>query len=163
MRIFKLYLFSIVYAGILFTACDNKKYTSSIPTAPVSIRLNVTAYASNLLAANEYIYFTERDEVKGVYSVGYGGIIVYSYMTSNTMSGVAHTAFDMSCTYEKEPDIRVYPDDTRMSAVCEKCGSKFNLIYGQGYVEEGPANERLRQYNATINAANYLIVTQKYQ
>lgn len=148
--------FIIVFAGLCFAACNNTD-SPTVPSRPVNIRLNLTANYNTFSAPLEYLTFEKKNENLGVYSIGYGGILVNVTMES------AYRAFDMSCPYEKDKDIKVRPESGGAFAVCEKCGSKFDLAYGYGYVEKGPAKDHLTQYKAAVyinNGIRYLHISQ---
>ncbi|NDV47695.1 hypothetical protein D0T49_11620 [Paludibacter sp. 221] len=160
-RKINLYIIIVLLHAVVFTACNNN--ISSIPDAPVNVRLNLVNYI-NLYAAGEYVTFTERNPAIGVYDIGYGGVLIYAYVDINSGGSVIHAAFDMCCPYEKDKNIKVSvsSDESNLSAVCKECGSTFNLNWGQGYVEKGPAKESLKPFTVSRNG-DFLIVTPKYR
>jgi len=62
----------------------------------------------------------------------------------------------MACPYEIDRNIRVFPESNNVFAICEECGSRFELI--NGMVVEGPAREGLRRFNAFREGMFYLRV-----
>ena len=153
----------LIIVSIVFAACKNNAYDSSIPNAPIYIRLDLSFHATQLNAPNENACFTEIDVVKGVRNIGYGGVLIHSSPTSNinNLTGVDYSAFDMACPYEVDKTTRILPDESGMYAICEKCGSKFELTFGQIATKESLAKEILKRYNIS-RSGNFLIVTQRY-
>jgi len=157
MKSFKSFSACLIIAALFFTACKNNAYESSVPFAPVNIRLHLSLHAPHLFAINSNQYYTKTNPSIGVYDVGYGGVLIYSMLGEN--GSRVYRAFDMTCPYEIDANVRVYPDiTTGLSAICEKCGSKFNLNWGLGQVEEGPAEENLKRFNAHFDGT-YLRIT----
>ena len=150
----------ILFAIIFTFACNTNSYKSSIPSAPINIRLYLPNYI-RLSAPNENMYFTERNEVNGVFAIGYGGVLIHTYVDTRN-GNTLYSAFDMACPYEINRNTRVYPDNTGMYAVCEECDSKFDLSTGLGQVAQEPAKENLKRFNAFIDGA-YLRVIPRHE
>ncbi len=125
-----------------FQAC-NREY-EPFPDAPVSLALNLTSHYIDFKAPLQYRTFEKIDEYAGAYRIGYGGILVNISIESE------YCAYDMTCTYEKDPSVKVYPDSLGLHAVCEKCGSSFDLAYGFGMLEKGPATQHLKRYHTSL-------------
>lgn len=155
--------FFLIVASLFFASCENKSNKSSIPASAVYIRLDLTYHSTQLHGPNANAYFTERDATKGIYDVGYGGVLIHASPTSNinNLSGVEYSAFDMACPYEIDENIRIYPDESGAFAVCEKCGSKFELTLGQIATKESLAKENLRRLSIS-RSGNIINVRQRY-
>lgn len=118
----KFCFFSIIISLFLIS-CDDT-YISSIPDYPVYLELNlVTTYPIFRNSSNKSMTFLKP--ITAIERIGYGGILVYSGFDG------AYYAFDMSCPYEHLSTIRVYPNGLGQ-AVCEKCGTVFDIGYGVG-------------------------------
>lgn len=121
----------------------NDNVISSIPDFPVYLELNLTStYPTFRNSYNKFLIFE-----KGVFvtdRIGYGGILVYTDLNGE------YCAFDLSCPYEAKPDIRVVPNNTGQ-AVCEGCGSVFDLTSGIGNPISGKAKEMLKRYKAVLS------------
>jgi len=147
----------LILFGLIFSACENLNFCSSVPSEPVAIRLDMMHYPHlNSPFANEY--FTEVNVQIGVHAIGFGGVLISTFLDSN---GIRHAAFDMACPYEKESDVRVFPDSNGIFAICERCGSRFELSMGLGNVVQGPATEHLRPLNVHRQGI-WLVVTQRH-
>lgn len=141
MKPLKLYLI----AGIVvlqLISCDDT-YRSSIPDFPVQLDLNLTStYPTFRNSYNKYMVFqTKRYETD---YLGYGGILV------NTGLEGGYYAFDLSCPYEHKQTTRVKPNDLGQ-AICDSCGTVFNIGYGIGDPSSGPAKETLRRYKTNLS------------
>jgi len=143
---FKLKIFVFVLFCCFVISCNNDSNRSSIPIAPVQVRINLQHFP-HLSAPFATEYFTETNPVVGVWAVGYGGVLISTFTDFNS-ANIVFAAFDMACPYEIDRNIRVFPESNNVFAVCEKCGSRFDLSDGLGIRETGPATENLRRFNA---------------
>ena len=153
---FKLKIFVFVLFCCFIISCNNNANRSSIPLAPVQIRLNLQHYP-HLSAPFATQYFTETNPGIGVWAVGFGGVLISTFMDFNS-ANVSFAAFDMACPYEVDRNVRVFPESNNVFAVCEECGSRFDLSSGLGQVKQGPATENLRRFNAFREGMFYLRV-----
>lgn len=142
----KYFVVPLFIISSILLGCRNTD-VSSIPDVPVYLNLNLTINYNTFRAPLQYLTFEKRNDAVGAYNVGYGGVLVNINVESK------YCAFDMACPYEKDKKIKVRPDQTGGFAVCEQCGSKFDLVYGYGQVTQGPSKESLKRYstNAWIN------------
>ncbi len=124
-------LFWVLFIILPFSCSD----APEIPYVPVYIDINI--YMPDyieLQTVGNAIYITG-----GVYKKG---IIVYRSTFDEFL------AYDRTCGYHPEdPCGRVNVDDMTLNAVCDCCGSKYQL--GDGYVVEGPSRVPLTSYDAT--------------
>ncbi len=118
--------------AFLLNACEDT-YISPIPDYPVNLELNLTTTYPTFTSPNQSLVF--ETPIKATDRLGYGGILVYIDFEGN------YRAFDLSCPNEAEPDIRVFPNDLGQ-AVCEECGSVYDISYGIGNPIEGPAYDQ---------------------
>lgn len=142
----------LIFLLSLYLVSCNDNVISSIPDYPVSLNLNLTTTYPNFRNSyNKFLIF--KKEVFVTDRIGYGGILVYSGFDGS------YYAFDMSCPYEAKQNIRVYPNDTGQ-AVCEGCGSVFDIGYGIGNPSSGKAKQALKRYKATLSG-DVLYVNQR--
>lgn len=134
-----------------FAGC-NDNVISSIPDYPVYLELNLTStYPTFRNSVNESLVFEKPILITD--RTGYGGILVYSGFDGG------YYAFDMSCPYEAKQTIRVLPNGLGQ-AVCEGCGSVYDISFGIGNPLSGKAKEALKRYK-TISSGDILYVTAK--
>lgn len=117
-------------------SCDDS-IQSSIPDYPVILDLNLTTTYPNFNSPNQSLTFLKR--INEIDRIGYGGILAYIGFDGEFY------AFDMCCPFEAKSTIRVYPNDIGQ-AVCEKCGTVFDIGYGIGNPSSGSAKEVLKRY-----------------
>jgi hypothetical protein len=137
-----------------FLASCNDNTQSSIPDFPVYLALNLTStYPTFKNSSNKSLIF-----IKGVTPnivdnnyTGYGGILVYTGFDGS------YYAFDLSCPYEHKQTTRIKPNDLGQ-AICDSCGSVFNIGYGNGDPSSGPAKEILKHYKTNFSG-DYLYIT----
>lgn len=148
------YLLFIALLPALAGGCDDN-YRSSIPNVPVYMELNLTAqYPIFKNSTNQSLTFI-KGKTTGVPEsayTGFGGLLVYTGLDSE------YYAFDMACPYEAEPTVRVYPNETGQ-AICEKCGSVYEIGFGIGNPSSGPAKEVLKRYRTSFNGHILLITS----
>ena len=148
LSIVKHYMFGLLLA-IALSGC-NDNVISSIPNYPVSLALNLTTtYPTFRNSINRYLVFKKAIYVTDM--VGYGGILVYTDFNGD------YCAYDLSCPYEAKRTVRVVPNEVG-HAVCEGCGSVFNISDGIGEPLSGPAKQTLKRYK-TILSGDVLYVT----
>ena len=120
----------------LLAGCEGRGHYSSVPDAFVYIQVNVPVYYPHLNGigfsecfTKDSINVTQQNRDNWVQATGYGGVLVYAAPSANpdNLSGVEYQAYDMCCPNELDPDVRVWPDSTGIYAVCEQCGSRFDL------------------------------------
>ena len=157
----KLKISFLILFGLFVSACKNVNQCSSVPAHPVFIQLNILVDEYwHLNSPFENAYFTERNMPIGVESVGYGGVLIITFLDN----GLQYAAFDMTCPYEMNENVRVFPVNG-FSAECPTCGSRFDLSNGLGILAKGPATEHLRRLNIQRvhrHSVPFLIVTQRY-
>lgn len=130
-RFSKILILLFVFTGIFTLSCNNE---DRIPYVQVNIQLYLnTAEFQDLKIPGNWVYITG----------GVRGIIVFCANTDE------YYAFERNCTYQPYNDsARIFVDDTNIFAVCEHCGSKFNLY--DGYPVSGEAGLPLTQYATSL-------------
>ena len=148
---FAKYYLILSFLVLSMTGC-NDNVISSIPDLPVYLQLNlVTTYPTFRNSYDKFLLFKKPVFVTD--RIGYGGILVYTGFDGG------YYAFDLSCPYEAKQDILVVPDVDKGQAVCEGCGSIFDIGYGNGYPVSGKAKQGLKRYKATLQG-DILFITQ---
>ena len=139
-KYFLLFSFAFFFAGC------NDNTQSSIPDFPVYLELNLTTAPYNTFrnSYNHFFYFKTITGLPVTSRIGYGGIIV-----STGLDG-EYYAFDMACPYEAKQNILVYPNDIGQ-AICEGCGSVFDISFGIGNPVSGKAKETLKRYKTNLS------------
>jgi hypothetical protein len=145
----------LLLTGFLTACYDN--YVSSVPTMPVSLKIDFTGkYATFKNSTNEFRLFEERD--LDADRIGFAGIVVYSGVNFDDNGNSVYYAFDMACTNELTRDAKVYPVAGDFGKVkCAKCGTVYDVSLGFGNPVSGQSKEILRKYKVTITE-NYLFV-----
>ena len=142
----KIFVLSGLLINFMLISC-NDTYVSSIPDFPVSLELNLTAqyptFRNSVNKSMTFIKGTTPNLPETSYT-GYGGILVYTGLDGG------YYAFDLSCPYEHKQTTRVKPND-KAQAICDSCGTVFNIGYGIGDPSSGPAKETLRRYKTNLS------------
>ena len=136
--------YSLIISILAFSVAGcNDNVISSIPDYPVYLSLYLTStYPTFMNSYNKFLLFKKPVFVTD--RVGYGGILVNTGFDGN------YYAFDMSCPYEASQTVLVIPNGLGQ-AVCQGCGSVFNIGYGIGDPTSGPAKQALKRYKATLS------------
>ncbi|MPL88925.1 hypothetical protein SDC9_34954 [bioreactor metagenome] len=139
---------------LIISGCEDD-YVSSIPIRPVymSINLTIAPYSTLRYASNQYFVFDKPRHNEISDRIGYGGILLYAGFDEN------YYAFDLACPYEADYSVRIKPNDVGQ-AVCESCGSVYDISYGIGNPVEGPGKEALKRYKTSLQG-DYIYITQK--
>lgn len=150
----------IIFCLVVFLlfAC-NKTHVSTIPNFPVYLELDLTYEDKDLIRLQAHKIYTHAsiNQYVGVFSVGFGGVLVYHGI--DTGSG-EYFAFDAACPFEANRSTLIEVESDEVFAVCPKCNSKFELLNGIGNPVSGPANDEgyyLKKY-AVTHTGNKLIV-----
>lgn len=151
--------YMIIGVAILFAGCEDQ-YVSKIPDYQVNLQLNLTStYSIFKNSTNEYLLFETR--ILETDRIGYGGILVCTAPYLDDSGNSIYYAYDMCCPYEADKNIKVYPVEDDIGKVqCEECGSIFDVGFGSGFPQSGPAAEKgyvLKQYKTTLSG-DYLYI-----
>lgn len=142
----KIGLIHITFSFLLFwtlTGCESN-YISSIPNYPVFMELQLATDPTFKDNPYQFRVFEQRRYEHE--AVGFGGILVICGFGS---SNFEYYAYDLACPYEAQSSIKVTPNDIGQ-AVCETCGSVYEIIHGIGNPIEGPSKEILKRYKTTL-------------
>ncbi len=120
-----------------------------VPSLPVMVEFSINQVQSDLTVPGGAFVITKP--LKYGQYIGYGGVLVYRTVDDKFV------AFDLSCPNEAEMDIRV--ELNGLDAVCPKCKSEFDLIFGSGNPKNGVSQYPLRPYRVyTSDNLNLRIV-----
>lgn len=140
-----IFLILLIYIGL--SSCENEDQRR-IPEASVYMELNLTtSYPTFRNSVNDTLVFTQPRNGHPTDRVGYGGILVYTFVNGTDLN---YCAFDLCCPNEVNPNIRVYPND-RGEAVCKSCGTVYQLLTGTGMVASGPSKWNLKRYTVRLS------------
>ena len=143
------YYLALAILTLSFVGC-NDNVISSIPDFPVYLELNLTStYPTFRNSVNQSLIFEKPVLIND--RTGYGGVLVYSGFDKG------YYAFDMSCPYEAKQNIRILPNGLGQ-AVCEGCGSVYDISFGIGNPISGKAKQALKRYKV-ISSGDILYVT----
>jgi nitrite reductase/ring-hydroxylating ferredoxin subunit len=154
-------IFSILLIYIVFS-CKEEIY-STIPTAPVSYKLNLNLYEADArlnAGVGAYLCITQRRLETD--RLGFGGLLVVNGIGTEVVNIYA---YDLACPNEAVRNVSVIPEKTSetgipaaITAKCPKCGAVFNIIDGYGTPQSG-SKYYLRAYRVmkTMNSGEYLV------
>ncbi len=146
------YYFFIGLLTLQFIGCDDY-YQSSIPDYYVNLQLNITSVYSTetksyiSLKNNPYHYITYEKRINQTDGIGYGGILVFCRIAD---SGYDYSAYYMSCPYEHKQTTKVKPNNIGQ-AICDSCGTVYDISSGFGQPISGPAKETLKRYKTSLS------------
>ena len=151
MRLTKYYLFTAFFI-LSLTSCDDK-IQSSIPDYPIYLQLNLTStYPTFKNSNNNFLLFKSIKNLPIGCYIGYGGVVVCTGTSLDDSGNTQYYAFDMACPYEVKNTTLVYPDSTGLARlVCEKCGTVYDVSFGNGNPISGPSKEFLKRYKASLS------------
>jgi len=141
----------------LLGSCDDS-YVSSIPTMPVSLKIDLTG-KYNRFKNSSYTFLVIDKAEYDADRLGFAGILLFSGMLDD-FGNSTYYAFDMACTYEISKSAIVLPiEETGFKVKCNKCGTEYDLSFGLGIPDttSGPAREVLRKYKVNVNQ-NFIYV-----
>jgi len=130
-----------------------KSIEDTVPYAPVSFRVNLLTWDSDLVGQLSCKIFTTaryHDE-----RFGNAGVLVVCGVDN------MYHAFDMCCPYEARKEITVKPTENG-TAICPKCKTEYDTgsSGGTGIALEGPAGRRaLRKLNVAYISQDELFIS----
>jgi hypothetical protein len=154
----KRFLFAkIVISAIIILIVENcsKDQNSFLPYVRVNLYIPLANFNHLKIPGNSVLFLNE----------GYKGIIVVCVDPNASQ----YCAYDATCSYEKDfsgviviqpvknlpsPPLTVFSSD--FFGICNKCGSKFNLM-GNGQPVEGPSTRYLQSYNIVTGFENLTV------
>ncbi|MDR2390025.1 MAG: (2Fe-2S)-binding protein [Tannerellaceae bacterium] len=139
-------LFCLIAFAI--NSCD-KTAISSIPYSLVYLELDLTFEDKDLVPSLAYKIYTPQNINQSIEKTGFGGVLVYHGV--NGTGADAYYAFDLACPLEADRLVRVEVDDEHLHAVCPKCQSTYDLIFGLGNPVSGPSREQLKPYPVVVS------------
>jgi hypothetical protein len=150
---------SLLLVLLLLIGCNTDE--TRIPNYEVSLRRNINSSKSDeflqagFLKAGDCIYCTTRKLSSD--RLGFGGVIVvYTFDPSDP-----YCAFDLACPNEADASIKIGKPDDMLVCTCEKCGERYNLMFGLGTPMDGISKYPLKKYSAYVdpNDDQYIKVT----
>lgn len=170
MNIRNLKLFSLVISAIVCTLLSgcNTNDDDRIPNMAVSINLSDAGLWNRFGVSGFGIpqYFIKNLQQPAGFSyldrsrTGYGGVLLINGFDYR-INEVAPLAYDLACPVERDANIRVTVDPDTFEAICQECGSTYDVTMGAGAPISGQAasdHYALRQYNCVANGQGYIIV-----
>jgi len=141
-----IYIILGIFASLIFSCAPTD---TGIPDYPVYIKRNIDI--EKLVNYGSYLYLEERQLEKD--RIGYGGILVVK-----AYDGFFY-AFDLCCTNEKDPKIKISPPSENLTCTCETCGEVYDMSFGLGVPTKKLSKVPLKRYSTYIDEYNYLIVS----
>jgi nitrite reductase/ring-hydroxylating ferredoxin subunit len=144
---------AFILTSIIFFlgGCMPEPENTNIPNARVSFYLDVSIsgvdyHLADGLLGNSRIYTKySPSQLSPNGSYGYSGVVVVRAYDNNLY------AFDICCTYEADRDVTL--EDDGFFLTCPQCGSVFEIGNGTGFVNSGPATQRLKKYYTSQNSS----------
>lgn len=120
-------------------ACT-EKIEMRIPSQRVYLELDLTYNDKALNALYSHKIYTKDNIDQANEYTGFGGVLVFH--GDNDI----FYAFDAACPYEAQSNVIVTVENGDINAICPKCGSKYELLYGVGNPVSGPSEYYLQRY-----------------
>ena len=164
------YIFLVATVVPLLAAC-NTVDDDRIPAMPVNINLSTPDMWATYGVAGygDYrLFIRELGEPRNfaytaATATGYGGVLLIAGVNPFTLDAGVPMAYDLSCPVERKPDIRVRMESDGLLpfAVCQECGSRYDVVERGGSPVDGPALTQklgLSRYECHMSAyGGYLI------
>ncbi len=155
---------AIAIAGmlcLLLCGCGDTTYRSSVPSYPVSIRIDTrSGIFVHFVPSNSYTYtivdadgyhFNGQTQPRQAMNDAYGYAGVVIFIDGNQQ----YTSYDLCCPVCLKRDKPVEIDG--LKAICPTCGEEYDLSGGVGVPTKGISSESLRRYT-TIYSGDIITV-----
>ena len=172
MQIFKLYNILITLA-ILFVCqgCDSLD-NDRIPNMPVNISLSDigmwNAYGVSGFGSYRIFTISPRQPSNFPYTgknyTGFGGVLLIEGLDPFAGSTSVPMAYDIACPVERKAEIKIHIEPDTYKAVCNQCGSVFDVTMQRGAPVDGPAASGeykcgLKIYNCISTASGGYVIS----
>lgn len=144
----------------LAVSCSEDEPADVLPErlVRVTLRLDDSRYV-HLQNLGEVLELTSPTGISTA-SLGVGGVLVVHSITPLDAS-TPFAAYDMACPYcyyrsQATPRPRVHAEAGATRAVCEECGSAYDISSGFGNCISGPGGQ-LQVYRTVYSAANRIL------
>ena len=130
------------------------KETNSIPNLFVRLYLDTNLEDKALRIVSGYKTYTRAniDYNPNLEGIGYGGILVVHAIDDQFY------AFDLSCPYEADRNIRIEVDESSHVAVCPVCKTEYSVFsYGGIAAPNGAGREYLKKYQVVANGSKLTV------
>jgi len=157
---------AVIAIGLVVAACHHIK-NDRLPPVPVNLVFYTVSdwdlYGTpGALSSKEFVKtpelrIPEDYPYTALNQTGFGGILLVGDIYG------APVAYDMACPVEMKSDVRIHVDHETNKAVCDRCGSVFDVFTNYGYPLSGPAAESgwglTRYYVGAGRNNEYMVVS----
>ena len=148
------FFFSCFIPAVICLGC-NAVDDTRIPNMPVNISLADagTWNAYGVAGFGNFRYFTlsPRQPASFPYATssatGFGGVLLIGGMDPFLGNTALPLAYDLACPVERDPNVKVKINSESTMAVCEKCGSSYDVTMQRGAPVAGPAASGSYRYS----------------
>lgn len=139
---------NLLFIGLLFCiSCVKDTLPMSLPYSPVYFKVDVNGLDYELRGALNYKIYTESSRRTDNDRFGYAGLLVVRNITDDGLY-----AFDLCCPHEKDRSIVVTSNHSG-EAICPKCKTVYDTMYGFGIVKSGVSKQPLQVYRVRKDAS----------
>jgi nitrite reductase/ring-hydroxylating ferredoxin subunit len=119
---------------------------------PVYLRLDLQFEDKALRDVPSSKTYALKDINANIERIGFGGVLVVHAVDNQFY------AFDRACPYEANRSILIEADANHLTAICPKCGTKYDIGVGGSGAPNGVGNYYLKRYTVS-GSSSQLIVT----
>lgn len=159
-----IYIIGVLILVMSMNACT-KISDNQIPSYPVNLNLSTAGYwqTYGVTSPGTYRLFNKVERIPMNYPynantyTGFGGVLLVCDIYSSEP-----LAYDASCPVERRADVRVVIEENNINeAVCQKCGSRYDVMSGWGTPVSGKALTQkvgLTRYSVIKTGSGYNVV-----
>jgi len=134
---------------LIITACA--EHQNPVPNYPVHINVDLTYRDKELRDVPSSKAFTLKNININFEQVGFGGVLVVHAIDDQ------YYAFDLSCPYEASRTTLVEADENTLTAVCPRCGTKYDIGFGGSGAPNGVSSHYLKRYTVTGSGSQLVV------
>jgi nitrite reductase/ring-hydroxylating ferredoxin subunit len=134
---------------LFILACEGLE--NPIPNYPAHLDLDLTFEDKALRDVPSSKAYTLKNINTNTERIGFGGILVVHAVDDQFY------AFDMACPHEANRSTLIEADANTLSAVCPKCGTKYDIGFGGSGAPNGVGKNYLKKYTVIYNYPHVIV------
>ncbi len=133
-------IYLLLFISLTILSCMKEESFFTVPYSRVNFRVDLNGVDSDLTPFSFKTF--ERARYVNEYT-GFGGLLIFRSVEGKIF------AYDLACPHEDDKNTLVEPRNNG-TAYCNKCGTTYITMFGEGTVDSGVSEESLQKYKVNV-------------